>query len=952
MVSSFIIEKCNILSNAKSYRNQSLLLHVIAPCYARLIHSSIQNQLITNSGYESFFPIHPKIVGPWSVLQKGLFAIIPNTPILYSTNQSWVAPNKSWLLPDDAPDKLTQILEKEDVPLVLYKNASLKEWIRKSCESHVTTPLFLRQYYKTSTSKVLTTENKLEYGLFLLEYCLQDLKPQNYSELSSCPLLPLANGEFTMFRQLSPINESYLEQLMGMGFNRLNTLHALRICDNNMGPAMEWLMQHTHFDFKPKVDPCLLLQGVNEGDGSYKELFQNQQASTFLVATEHITSSPNLRKFFYSLEVQRLLNILVITDVADIMTIFLCKELINVPYVKVNNVDIAWFKKLWNFLLAQISTSSSSFEKISEVYCILPTKQNYICPLSATASILDARRLLDDITLICVKLGCRILHPELWDEVPKELELYIHQGNKNGVVRAIETASRRCGDLFTLLEKEERMKLLNYLMNDSDDDTKLNRQSIDAMKNFPIFPYFLNPYEIGHTSLNNCKTKWSILSNFAEEDKCLMTSDFLCCQEMYVKKLLTLFGDCVKLETRAGFIRHSILPRINSFAEDDLMYIMKIILVQLPSLVEEDEELENILRQTPFMLCAGETSMLKAPQELFDPSITLLTSLMDISSFPHETICKQPNMLLSLRNLGLQDTLSWDNLLGVARSIEQQCLFDKQPAAAKSRASELLSYFDTHALKLFPDLFPKHKKKSKSFFQKLYEVVVEDQEEIERQKKKRAGYIQKLLRIQWVPVHTNIPLEGSALNFIPLKKNNYEEISVAAPLDCTTKDRLWFLSYKKRIVDGEVHTPELRRLFTWDDSFSVEDVAMQLKMLSQFFQKFKDEHHEDQSMIQEGCQALSAEIPRFYSMLNQVSTTYEEDVLKNILHTAAWLWIGNDFISSNDVAFSSPFSIIPYLYTVSNYVLSSPELFAYNTSSAPTHRFPLICVAIKHYYQS
>ena len=166
---------------------------------------------------------------------------------------------------------------------------------------------------------------------------------------------------------------------------------------------------------------------------------------------------------------------------------------------------------------------------------------------------------------------------------------------------------------------------------------------------------------------------------------------------------------------------------------------------------------------------------------------------------------------------------------------------------------------------------------------------------------------------------TNIPLEGSETLklIIPLKKKNNEEISVAAPLDCTTKDRIWFLSYKKRIVDGEVHTPELRRLFTWDDPFCIEDVAVQLKMLSQFFQIFRDDHHEDQVMMQEACQALSAEIPRFYSVLNRVSTSYEEDILKNVLHDSSWLWIGNNFISSNDVAFSSPYSIIPYLYTVS-----------------------------------
>ena len=77
-----------------------------------------------------------------------------------------------------------------------------------------------------------------------------------------------------------------------------------------------------------------------------------------------------------------------------------------------------------------------------------------------------------------------------------------------------------------------------------------------------------------------------------------MTSDFLCCQALDEKKLLSLFGDCVTLVSRSQFIRHYILPRINSFMEDDLLYIMRNILVQLPSFIDEDKELENILKQT------------------------------------------------------------------------------------------------------------------------------------------------------------------------------------------------------------------------------------------------------------------------------------------------------------------------------------------------------------------
>ena len=88
-----------------------------------------------------------------------------------------------------------------------------------------------------------------------------------------------------------------------------------------------------------------------------------------------------------------------------------------------------------------------------------------------------------------------------------------------------------------------------------------------------------------------------------------------------------------------------------------------------------------------------------------------------------------------------------------------------------------------------------------------------------------------MLSIKWIPVYTEPPNP-----FLP-----WPEFSepVAAPLDTITSEKMWLASYAKRLVDGDVHSVELKKIFGWLDEVSIKDVSLQLRMLGNSFEKLR-----------------------------------------------------------------------------------------------------------------
>ena len=90
---------------------------------------------------------------------------------------------------------------------------------------------------------------------------------------------------------------------------------------------------------------------------------------------------------------------------------------------------------------------------------------------------------------------------------------------------------------------------------------------------------------------------------------------------------------------------------------------------------------------------------------MYDPGVSQLISLMDHDSFPDGYFMK-PELLLSLRKLGLQSSLTWSVLLDCARSIELVGTQNEKDGglSAKSRGYELLMFLDMNKETYFPEM--------------------------------------------------------------------------------------------------------------------------------------------------------------------------------------------------------------------------------------------------------
>jgi len=206
-------------------------------------------------------------------------------------------------------------------------------------------------------------------------------------------------------------------------------------------------------------------------------------------------------------------------------------------------------------------------------------------------------------------------------------------------------------------------------------------------------------------------------------------------------------------------------------------------------------------------------------------------------------------------------------------------------------------------------------------------ALFDDSEKKQQEKELQAQRINTLLNISWVPIHMEPPQP-----YLPWPEQCN---SVAAPVDTVTTDKMWLASYGKRLVDGDVHSPHLRKLFGWLDTVSIKDVSLQLRIMSKTFEGVKSQNEINSSNeenegksgdevnkagkdspLSQLCQKYSSEVGRIYHILNSVESEYEMDVTTSVLHGSAWLWMGDGFVSSDHIAYSSSINAHPYLFTV------------------------------------
>jgi len=551
--------------------------------------------------------------------------------------------------------------------------------------------------------------------------------------------------------------------------------------------------------------------------------------------------------------------------------------------------------------------------------------------------------------------------------VPPDIFKYIFEPTPESLIFAIDAALRRTNSTssFAALDSSHKSSLYEFLIS-LPPTTPYTEPALALLKTFPIFKVFESAGGFIYTAVDSQSTGYATLG---EPPSAADTSVFAALTSPnlnFVKiinraesKVLELLG--VRIYDQTQYYKSLVLPNATKFEAPVVKDIMTQLLTTLPTLISFSPDFKHVVAHTECI--PSNNDKLQKPCKMFDPENYQLTVLLDNNAFPSDHF-RNPDLLLPLKTLGLLTTLNFDSVLEVARRIHNnpkdevrqgeerrdelamfvigtktaRAHFPHDPPssvttainlthnpnpfrdslcssqASLDRAKELLSFLDKSTPSFFPELFPAPKQK-KSIFGKISSAIFDDGSSKAAEKEAQDRRIELLRSLCWVPVLTSSPSP-----FVPW---TVEKVAIAKPSACVCAGKMWLASSTYRLVDGEVHTPELKAVLGWSSDLNMRDVSVQLSAIALNFGRLKskltsgpDDENDTITTLNELCQAISSEIPRIYQILNQTNTPYDVEAVKSTLHNTPWLWMGQSFVVPAHTAFSSPINASPYLYTV------------------------------------
>lgn len=162
----------------------------------------------------------------------------------------------------------------------------------------------------------------------------------------------------------------------------------------------------------------------------------------------------------------------------------------------------------------------------------------------------------------------------------------------------------------------------------------------------------------------------------------------------------------------------------------------------------------------------------------------------------------------------------------------------------------------------------------------------------------------ELKTISWCPVSVVPPMQG-----IPW----FNSKSLVASPDITRpKSQMWIVSSRMRILDSEFSPTYLQERLGWMDHPDVRILCAQLIDISKTYNLLELDIGEKASLNTQ----LQREIPALYSKLQHFVGSDDFKVAKVSLSSSQWVWVGDNFVSSDALAFDSPIKYHPYLYVV------------------------------------
>ncbi|KAE9228403.1 hypothetical protein PF005_g4335 [Phytophthora fragariae] len=964
--------------------NIALLRDVIAPCYARAILHLADTQAMEPEHHVQLLPqaLPP---APWDSLTYAFFSLIRSKPCLYSEvgGGRWVSPTESMVVRSfSSSNQLEQLLLDDGFPVVNNLAEDLERVLVKTgtIPSYVE-PHRVREAYKTKNSCHAGDCKAVEC---LLSFILSDMEPDRLNALIGVNFLPVADGTLRTFERRSEFDPSELEYLCAMGFSRQYAVYALAVAGNNeVETALNWLLQNpnpsivneeganTPF-FIPTREELELLEKAR---GHLVNIEAISTSGLVLLSSETAEKYLNVQKLDYQ----------GFEDMLAVVLPEAWFGKLTVPWnetIQEGAPNAEWFRQLWTYIgksdhLAAfkdkwpiVPTSSHTLTQLSVSAGVLSAE---LIPDGCLRCLqkLQVRLLLPNI------FASFQPNPDVWQ--------YIHQPTAAGVLSCIGIILATGGlvvrtlvdKIFEHTDKFDRDCLLKFLISVSNEDIGATHKQICC--NLPIFPGFRAIRSVegrGVQWMDDGDANASIEQDFSPsfvslteiEEKhqepllCVgVTPKFLDDNFVFVKESDSVFVDFllrmgVRQISKVEFFAKYLIPRFDHVDPKVRVRFVCQLLAELTALLGQDTDgtLSSIMETAAiFPTMTGD---LKSIDDLYDPEIDEFMEIMDGSFFPALEL-QDPQPLSALRSLGLQRTLSRRSILSLAVSLEssqleitadsdgvkEEIALDEVCDKLRSRSIKFFQYVDTHMEQLViptfqrnPQSHAKKAKKSNKGIRFLRNFLGDDRsrsldthdsvptpEDLEEQAMEQAeinDFKAKLAIIMWIPVCEDKPHPAA-----PWIKQG-QRIIVASPQQSRPAKHLWLCSSQFHIIKCSVHSAVLRGVLGWDKHLPVETVASQLKEISRMFDDRQKQAGGDLRSERDGdMHVVWTAVYSIYQVLSRFFETESVDrrnqVLAILSGNGKYVWVGDRFVSSNQVAAVAVVNAEPYLYTIPNELL-------------------------------
>lgn len=825
----------------RSEWNVCLLEDAVSRAYARILVCIAEE---TGSPTETFFSFWPTATKtePWASMVRKLYLSISDLglPVLYTKARGgqWISTRQA-IFPDYTFPKVAELMEAlsdAGLPIVTVPKP-IVERFTDSCPSlHFLNPFLLRNLlirrkrgFKDKDAMLIT-----------LSYCLSDMSGSNFSEnLFGLPLVPLANGSFTMFSKPGQGEKIYVTSLI----------------ENNL---LKDSVPHLIVD-------CLIPTDIFEKFQSIA-----QSGSTNIC---ELTSHSLVELFPRILPEQW----------QHAKQVFWDPSQHGVP-------SIEWMKMLWDYL-----NLSCADLNIFSKWPLLPVGNDHLFQLTENSNVIINDGWSENMSSLLQKIGCAFLKSDFQINHP-QIKNFVQDATASGILNAIQAVnsnSHGIKNTFSNASRGEMHELRSFILQSRwFVSNQIDANHIEIINNLPIFESYTGRDLV---SLAN-PTKLLVPEGMYED---LLDGNFVRAASDVENSILKCYLG-IKEVSRSEFYRDHVLNQMSRFISDSSKLFT--IFRDIKGLMEHDADMKTSISETPFVLAAN--GSWKHPSRLYDPRITSLRNFLHKEVFFPDEKFSDDGILDLLTSMGLKQSLSHTGLLDSARSVSM--LHDSGNMEAQIYSKRLFMYLNVLGAKLSDgniessDEHSWHEihndNESGNDLRSLISNFVPDLSENE--------FWSEIKTISWCPVYSSPPLQG-----IPWLDSH----SIVAPPSMTRpKFDMWMVSAKMRILDNDCCSSFIQHGLGWLEPLDAEVLSIQLVELSKSYGTLKLQYE------QENCldEILAKQIPLIYSKLQEFIDTENFKILIEILDGVPWVYIGDNFILPEALAFDSPVTYHPYLYAV------------------------------------